>query len=98
MYFSSREKLATDLRVMKNACLPPSLAVLVLASHAVGKTLPNHAGAIGVVGQPDLTTRLFGVTDCSLTSPGDASFADGRGALWMPDQANNQVLRLLSPI
>ena len=92
MYFSSREKLATDLRVMKNASLLPSLAVLILASHAAGKTLPNHAGAIGVVGQPDFTTRLFGVTDRSSTSSGDASFADGRDALWMPDQANNRVV------
>ena len=66
---------------MKNACLPPSLAIPLLASHAAGKILPNHAVAIGVLGQPDFTTRLFGVTDRSLTSPGDASFADGRGAL-----------------
>jgi sugar lactone lactonase YvrE len=52
--------------------------------------------ATGVVGQADFTTTTSGVTSQKLNDPGFHPFVDGAGALWVPDRANNRVLRFPS--
>ncbi len=56
-------------------------------------TILSGAAANGVVGQPNFTTNIFGLTDRGLGNPAFSCFVDARGALWVPDQDNNRVLR-----
>jgi sugar lactone lactonase YvrE len=56
-------------------------------------TKPSGAAADGVVGQPDFNTAATGLDNRSLASAFLKPFADASGALWVPDQANQRVLR-----
>ena len=57
-------------------------------------TALSGAAANGVVGQPNFTTNTLGlISDRALEDPAFSCFVDARGALWVPDQDNNRVLR-----
>jgi sugar lactone lactonase YvrE len=56
-------------------------------------TLTSGAAANGVIGQPNLTSNPSGLTDRMLKDAEYNPFVDGAGSLWVPDNANNRVLR-----
>lgn len=56
-------------------------------------TLSNGAAATGVVGQPNFTTGLPGLTNRSISNPYLLPYLDATGSLWVPDRGNQRVLR-----
>ena len=82
---------------MKKPRLLPSLAILVLASHAAGKTVPNNAAADLVLGQPDFVTRLTGVTNASSLSTSTSVVVDPMSRkVFVGDEDGDRVLRYSS--
>lgn len=58
------------------------------------KAKANGASADGVIGQPDFTSNSTGLSARQFESaPGNGMAFDSSGALWVPDQNNNRVLR-----
>jgi sugar lactone lactonase YvrE len=60
-------------------------------SNASTKT--SGASADGVIGQPNLTTKLSATTAKGLNSPYNNAFVDTDGSLWTGDYINNRALR-----
>ena len=56
-------------------------------------TKVSGAAADGVVGQPDFTTSSAGLTDRKIAAAFIKPFVDAKGALWVPDNTNDRVLR-----
>ncbi len=82
---------------MKKLRFLPSLAVLVLASHAAGKTIPNNAVADLVLGQVSFTTYSSpAVTASSLDGPEAIAMDPVSGKVFVADTNNNRVLRYAS--
>ena len=79
---------------MKKPRLLPSLAVLVFASHAAGKTIPNYAVADLVLGQPDFITKLV-ITPGSATlrSPSAVIVDPVSRKVFVADRENQRILR-----
>jgi DNA-binding beta-propeller fold protein YncE len=61
--------------------------------HAASKA--NGAGANGVLGQPDFTSRNGGVTRNRMSNP-YGIFVDAGGTLWVADSGANRVLRFVN--
>lgn len=82
---------------MKKPRLLPSLAVLVLASHAAGKTIPNHAAADLVLGQPDFVSTIVINTSASNLSASTSVVVDPMTRkVFVGDQDGDRVLRYAS--
>ena len=85
------------LGVMKKPRLLPSLALLILASHAAGKTVPNNAVANLVLGQPDFVTRITLVTNASsLSAPTSVVVDPMSRKVFVGDENGDRVLRYSS--
>lgn len=79
---------------MKKPRLLPSLAVLILASHAAGKTIPNNAAADLVLGQPGFTTSTALPTGSgSLDSPSGVIVDPVSRKVFVTDRENQRILR-----
>ena len=55
-------------------------------------TIATFANADGVLGQPDFTSNLSGLTAASMDSP-TALFVEKDGTLWISDSSNRRALR-----
>lgn len=82
---------------MKKLRFLPSLAVLALASHAAGKTIPNNAIADLVLGQPNFTTNVLNIASgSSLNNPSGIAIDPMTQKVFITDEGNNRVLRYAS--
>jgi sugar lactone lactonase YvrE len=72
-----------------------AFAALILTSAAFGKTIPNHAIADLVLGQPDFINSAVDLTKGlqSLNAPGAIAIEPETGKVFVADTGNNRVLR-----
>ncbi len=82
---------------MKKQHILPNLAVLLLASHAAGKTIPNNAAADLVLGQPGFITNTALVpSGSSLNGPSGIAIDPMTQKVFITDELHNRVLRYAS--
>jgi sugar lactone lactonase YvrE len=82
---------------MKTSFLLPGLFIIALASHTVGKTIPNYAAADLVLGQPGFLTGTALPTGAgSLDSPSGVIVDPVSRKVFVTDREDQRVLRYLS--